>query len=49
MARISHANKDYMDDILQGKSAIDDKNQIEPEFLKRMKILIWRSVFRSKV
>jgi len=47
LTRISHANNIYMNNILQGKSEFDE-NKIESDFLKRMRVLIWRSVFKGK-
>lgn len=46
---ISHAKRDYMEDILQGEKEIEKTGYINSEFLARMKKIIWRNVFRSKI
>ena len=48
MAAISHAKKEYMDKILQGEKEVKNTGY-SSEFLARMKKLIWRNIFRSKI
>ena len=48
LAAISHTKKEYMDKILQGKEEVGEIGY-SSEFLARMKKLIWRNIFRSKI
>ena len=44
-AFISHANRIYMDKIIEGKRIEELNNS---RFLEKMKKMIWRSIFRQK-
>lgn len=48
LVAISHAKRDYMDKILQGEKEVKKTGYINPEFLARMKKIIWRNVLRNK-
>ena len=48
LVAISHAKKEYMDKILQGEKEVKNTGY-SSEFLARMKKLIWRNVFRSRI
>ena len=48
LVAISHDNKEYMDKILQGEKEVKNTGY-SSEFLAKMKKLIWRNVFRSRI